>query len=74
MDLWWGDPHRKGTPEATLGPIARPPFYAMELHPGTIGTKGGPRVDARARVVDRDGAVVEGLHAVGNASSPTGRG
>lgn len=48
-ELWWGDPHRKGTPEATLGVVGRPPFYAMELHPGTIGTKGGPEIDARAR-------------------------
>jgi len=71
-DLWWGDPYKKGTVEGTLGPIDQGPFYAMKLMPGTIGTKGGPKVDAHARVVDLDGAVIPGLYAVGNTSSPTG--
>ncbi|MFT3864973.1 MAG: FAD-dependent oxidoreductase [Solirubrobacterales bacterium] len=71
-DRWWGDPLRKRTVEATLGPIETPPFYAMELKPGTIGTKGGPKVDARARVIDLDGAPIPGLYAAGNVSSPTG--
>ena len=73
-DLWWGDPHKKGTIEATLGVITRAPFYAMKLIPGALGTKGGPKVDARARVINHDGAVIQGLYAVGNASSPTGHG
>jgi succinate dehydrogenase/fumarate reductase flavoprotein subunit len=71
-DRWWGDPYRKGAVEATLGPVAEPPFYAMELWPGTLGTKGGPKVDADARVVDIDGEVIGGLYAAGNVSSPTG--
>jgi 3-oxosteroid 1-dehydrogenase len=71
-DRWWGDPLMKGSPEATLGPIEEPPFYALELKPGTIGTKGGPKVDARARVLDLEGAPIPGLYAAGNVSSPTG--
>jgi hypothetical protein len=71
-DLWWGDPYRKGTIEATLGPIDTPPFYALELTIGALGTKGGPKVDADARVISLDGAVIPGLYAAGNVSSPTG--
>jgi 3-oxosteroid 1-dehydrogenase len=44
----------------------------MELASGVIGTKGGPRVDQHTRVIDLDGAVITGLYAVGNVSSPTG--
>ncbi len=73
-DRWWGDPYRKGELDGTLGPIENPPFYAMELKPGVIGTKGGPKVDDRARVIDLDGNVIDNLYAVGNASSPTGTG
>lgn len=71
-DRWWGDPYQKGSVTATLGPISQPPFYAMKLLPGTLGTKGGPKVDADARVIDIDGKVIAGLYAVGNVSSATG--
>ncbi len=71
-DRWWGDPYQKGTVEGTLGPITDGPFYAMELSIGTIGTKGGPKVDANAQVIDLDGKRISGLYAVGNASSPMG--
>lgn len=73
-DRWWGDPYKKGSIDGTLGPIDTPPFYAMELKPGVIGTKGGPKVDESARVISLDGAVMPGLYAVGNASSPTSGG
>ena len=65
-DLWWGDPYKKGLVEGTLGPLDTPPFYAMELTIGTLGTKGGPKVDADARVIDLDGAPIPGLYAAGN--------
>lgn len=71
-DLWWGDPYKKGTIEGTLGPLDEPPFYALELTIGTLGTKGGPKVDADARVIDLDGNPIPGLYAAGNVSSPTG--
>ena len=71
-DRWWGDPYRKGQIEGTLGPIADAPFYAMELSIGTIGTKGGPKIDTDARVIDLDGSVISGLYAAGNVSSPMG--
>ncbi len=71
-DRWWGDPYQKGKVEGTLGPISDGPFYAMELSIGTIGTKGGPKTDVNAQVIDLDGHLIPGLYAVGNASSPLG--
>ena len=38
--------------------------------PGDLGTKGGLRTDARARVLRSDGTVIAGLYAAGNASAP----
>lgn len=53
-------------PFSTLGPVERAPFYAVELQPGTIGTKGGPRTNADAQVLDLKGEPIPGLYAVGN--------
>lgn len=72
-DRWWGDPNRKGRRDATLGPIGRGPFYAIRVNPGALGTKGGPRVDPDARVLDMEGQPIPGLYAAGNVmSSPFG--
>ncbi len=73
FDCWWGDPHRKGRRDATLGPLARGPFYAYQIHSGALGTKGGPRVDPSARVLDLSGSPIPGLYAAGNVmGSPFG--
>ena len=63
-DTHWGD----GTPgpAATLGPIDIGPFYAIEVHPGALGTKGGPRTTVNAQVIDLDGQLIAGLYAAGN--------
>ncbi|SHN18497.1 FAD-dependent oxidoreductase [Cryptosporangium aurantiacum] len=72
-DRWWGDPYLKGKPEATLGPLDEPPFYAVPLVSGALGTKGGPQTDAEARVLDLDGVPIEGFYAAGNVmASPFG--
>lgn len=65
-DSWNGDQARVGR-AATLGTLDEPPYYAVQVHSGTLGTKGGPRTDADGRVLDLDGSVVDGLYAVGNA-------
>lgn len=65
-DTHWGDP---AAPNPTLGPVSRPPFYGVRLLAGDIGTKGGLQTDAKARVVDVEGAPVEGLYAAGNTSA-----
>ena len=73
FDCWWGDPYRKGRRDATLGPLERGPYYAFEIHSGALGTKGGPRVDPDARVLDLDGEPIPGLYAAGNVmGSPFG--
>ncbi len=67
--FWWeafmtGGP----TPEACMRPVAKAPFYALELINGTIGTNGGARIDASGRVLGAKG-VIPGLFAAGNASA-----
>ncbi|MFP5305256.1 MAG: FAD-binding protein, partial [Gammaproteobacteria bacterium] len=66
IDRYYSDPSVK--PNTCLGPIAKPPFYAVPLWPGEIGTKGGLVTDERARVLRDGGTVIEGLYAVGNTS------
>jgi hypothetical protein len=57
-----------------LGPLRVPPFYAAQIVPGALATKGGPRIDERARVLRSDGMEpIPGLFAAGNVSaSPFG--
>jgi 3-oxosteroid 1-dehydrogenase len=73
FDCWWGDPDRKGRRDATLGALQTGPFYAVEIHSGALGTKGGPKVDAHGRVMSIDGEPITGLYAAGNVmGSPFG--
>lgn len=59
-----------GRSAATLERL-EPPLYAIEMWPGLATASGGPRRDARARVVaaGADDAVVPGLYAAGAAGS-----
>lgn len=67
-----GDRSEEGV-RRTLGPLESPPFYAVRLLAGTLGTRGGPSVDERGRVNHLFGGTIPGLFAVGNvAASPTG--
>jgi 3-oxosteroid 1-dehydrogenase len=66
-DRYYGDPHCK--PNPNLAPLAEPPFYAIKIVPGDLGTKGGLRTDERARVLRADGSVISGLYAAGNTSA-----
>ncbi len=60
-------------PHPNLGSVVEPPFYALPIHAGALGTKGGPRTDVRAQVVDVAGRGIPGLFAAGNvAASITG--
>ncbi|MEV6019097.1 3-oxosteroid 1-dehydrogenase [Streptomyces sp. NPDC051997] len=56
-------------PNSCLAPLWLPPFHAFRIVPGDLGTKGGLRTDARARVLRPDGTVIPGLYAAGNASA-----
>lgn len=66
-DRFWGDAAFGLTPQTTLGPLDTAPFHAVQVHSGCLGTKGGPRTDAHARVENVDGDVIPGLYAAGNA-------
>jgi 3-oxosteroid 1-dehydrogenase len=68
-DLQWGDPDHG--PNPCLGEIAEPPFYAVELHAGALGTKGGLRIDdhGRVRSAAGDGGPIPGLYAAGNVAA-----
>jgi succinate dehydrogenase/fumarate reductase flavoprotein subunit len=57
-----------------LGPLGEGPFYALEILPGCLGTKGGPRTDSHGRVLSAtSGDAIPGLYAAGNAAaSPFG--
>lgn len=62
-----GEPDQ--TPNPCLAPIVRPPFYAVEIVPGSLGTFAGLKTDAFARVLGAAGAPIAGLYAVGNDMS-----
>lgn len=66
-DRWYGDPTNK--PNASLGAIEKPPFYAVAVYPGDIGTFGGVVTDQYARVVDDQGNPIAGLYAAGNCTA-----
>ena len=71
-DRWSGDGDHRFEIESTLGRIDESPFYAVEVHSGTLGTSGGPRIDTSGRVLDTAGEVIPGLYAAGNvAAAPT---
>ena len=56
-------------PNPTLAPIEKPPFYAVKMFPGDLGTKGGLLTDENAHVLDKNGKVIAGLYAAGNNSA-----
>ena len=55
-----------GSPNPCLIPIRTGPFYAAKIGLGDLGSKGGLKTDATARVLRPDGAVIPGLYAAGN--------
>ncbi|MFM2449042.1 MAG: hypothetical protein RIS44_1492 [Pseudomonadota bacterium] len=59
-----GDPLTR--PNPCVGRIALPPFFAVQLHPGSLGTLAGLNTDEHAHVLNSNGAPIPGLHACGN--------
>ena len=71
-DTFNGDQSQEGI-SATLQPLATPPYYAIKVEGGALGTNGGPKTDANCRVLSLNGGVINGLYAAGNAmAAPTG--
>ncbi|MFJ1972962.1 3-oxosteroid 1-dehydrogenase [Streptomyces sp. NPDC087903] len=66
-DHYYTDP--SVLPNSCLAPLWLPPYHAFRIVPGDLGTKGGLRTDARARVLRADGSAIPGLYAAGNASA-----
>jgi succinate dehydrogenase/fumarate reductase flavoprotein subunit len=56
----------------TLVPIDAPPYACVPLYAGGSNTSGGPRRDARARVVDVFGGPIPGLFAAGELGQALG--
>ncbi|WP_336335098.1 FAD-dependent oxidoreductase [Pseudomonas putida] len=67
FDRYYGDSNCQ--PNPCLGPLDKAPFYALRIDAGELGTKGGLRTDASARVLRADGSVIAGLYAIGNTSA-----
>ena len=66
-DRYYSDPKVK--PNPNLGPLETAPYYAIEVFPGDLGTKGGLVTDPSARVLTESGATIPGLWAIGNCSA-----
>lgn len=61
---YMGDPQH--TPNPCLAPLASPPFYAIRLHTGDLGSACGLVTNAQGNVLNRDGQPITGLYAAGN--------
>ena len=65
---YYSDPINK--PNPNHGELTHPPYHAVKMVPGDLGTKGGVRTDVHARALRDDGSIIAGLYAAGNVSSP----
>ncbi len=61
---FYGDADRK--PNPCLAPLAAPPYYAVKVVIGEIGTYAGIRTDRHARALDARREPIPGLYAAGN--------
>lgn len=66
-DRYYADPRVK--PNPCVAPLDKPPYYAVALYPGDVGTCGGLVTDECARVIDTSGQVMDGLYATGNCTA-----
>ncbi|MDT3439824.1 MULTISPECIES: FAD-dependent oxidoreductase [unclassified Pseudofrankia] len=69
----WGDPEQvrsaTGPDTTSLKPVVGPVYGAIQQWPGTLGTSGGPKIDADARVLGTEAPIVDGLYAAGNTAA-----
>lgn len=65
-DNFVGDPD---TDHPNLGPLDQPPFYAIEVYSGIIGTKGGLVTRPDGAVLDVHEAPIPGLFAASNSTA-----
>jgi hypothetical protein len=67
-----GDPDHR--PNASLGPLCRPPFFAVELSFAPLAASVGLSVNGDAQVLRPDGSAIAGLYACGNDMASIMRG
>lgn len=72
FNRYGGDP--KTTPNPSLAPIEKGPFYAVHVRPGSFGTFAGITADGKARVTNAEGEPIEGLYTAGNDHASIMRG
>ncbi len=60
----YGDPH--ASPNVNLGPVAKPPYYAMAVYPTPLSTGRGILINPDGQVLTESGKVVPGLYAAGS--------
>jgi succinate dehydrogenase/fumarate reductase flavoprotein subunit len=69
----WGDPEQvrsaTGPDTTSLQPVLGPVYGAIQQWPGTLGTCGGPQIDADARVLGTEVPIIDGLYAAGNTAA-----
>eukprot|EP01133_Synstelium_polycarpum_P012379 gene12379-14524_t len=64
-DRYYGDPTLQNP---NLAPL-KGPFYAVQVKPGDLDTKGGLLTDEVGRVVGQDRSIIQGLYATGNCAA-----
>lgn len=64
---YWGD--AEWAPNPNMRALTAAPFYAVELHLGSAGTRGGVVATADGQAVDVNGEVIPGLYVGGNVAA-----
>jgi len=62
-----GDPDVKGNP--CMGPLENPPFYGIQVFPGTSGHQGGLVTNGNAQALNVRGKAIPGLYVTGNTTA-----
>lgn len=71
-DRYMGDPSHK--PNASLRPLTKAPFYAIEVRPSDLGSVQGLETNAKAQVLGEGGVPIAGLYAAGLDNNTVVRG
>jgi 3-oxosteroid 1-dehydrogenase len=66
-DRYYGDP--RVTPNPNLAALDKPPYYALPINPGDIGSNGGLVINENAQVMHTNGEAIAGLYATGNITA-----